>query len=163
MALSDSCFEFLHSVEEAARTLAEEVHYFSAPDYPIEYGVEIDALRQACLKARATPDNPDAIAALMRLAASVMKFHDTPPIGEASDAQKKEMLQLIRLLQGDLGEEDAKAVPEIVKDAVAEDASPEAANRLKGYLSKVGRDTYDAATRILTAIGTEALKRMLDL
>ncbi len=36
----------------AARKLAEEVHRYSAPDRPLRYGEEIDALRRACMQVR---------------------------------------------------------------------------------------------------------------
>jgi hypothetical protein len=46
MALSDSCFDFLRATADAAEELAVAVHRYSAPDYPIPYGIEIDALRR---------------------------------------------------------------------------------------------------------------------
>ena len=69
MALSDVCFEFLRSVEAAAASLAEAVHHYSAPEYPLTYGSEIDALRKACAAVRAAPFDPEAGALLLKLAA----------------------------------------------------------------------------------------------
>jgi hypothetical protein len=46
MALSDSCFEFLDAVAAAASALAKDVHHYAAPDNPLRYGSEIDALRR---------------------------------------------------------------------------------------------------------------------
>jgi hypothetical protein len=46
MALSESCFEFMQATADAAEALAAAVHHYAAPDYPISYGIEIDALRR---------------------------------------------------------------------------------------------------------------------
>ena len=58
MALSDSCFDFMQATAEAAEALAADVYHHSAPDYPIPYGVEIDALRRACLAVKESPFDP---------------------------------------------------------------------------------------------------------
>jgi hypothetical protein len=55
LALSDSCFEFMQATADAAEALASAVHHYSAPDYPIPYGVEIDALRRACAAVKESP------------------------------------------------------------------------------------------------------------
>ena len=77
--LSDACFEFLYSVGEAAGILAKAVHHYSEPDGPFGYGAEIDTLRRACAAVKERPYDAEAAAVLLRLAASVMTFHDTPP------------------------------------------------------------------------------------
>jgi hypothetical protein len=77
MALSDSCFEFLHAGSTAADELARNVHHYSDPQGAFVYGWEIDALRRACAAAAETPDDPEAGAGLLRLAATVMAFHDS--------------------------------------------------------------------------------------
>jgi hypothetical protein len=77
--LSDACFEFLHSVENAAGILAKAVHHYSKPDGTFGYGAEIDALRRSCAAVKERPYDAEAAAELLRLAASVMTFHDTPP------------------------------------------------------------------------------------
>ena len=82
MALSDSCFEFMQATADAADALAAAVHHYAAPDHPISYGLEIDALRRACAAVKESPFDPEAGAELLRLAASVMTFHDTPPDSE---------------------------------------------------------------------------------
>jgi hypothetical protein len=110
MALSDACFEFLQSVSDAAANLAEAVHHYSAPNYPIAYGSEIDALRNACAKFRAAPFDPEAGAFLLKLASSVMTLHDTHPREESAATREKEMKRLIRLLQQELHNDDAISV-----------------------------------------------------
>jgi hypothetical protein len=79
MALSDSCFEFMQQTADAANVLSVAIHHYAAPDYPISYGIEIDALRRACAAVKERPFDPEAGAELLRLAASVMTFHDTMP------------------------------------------------------------------------------------
>jgi hypothetical protein len=58
MALSDGCFDFLRSPADAADVLADAVHHYAAPGYPISYGGEIDALRRACAALRERPYDP---------------------------------------------------------------------------------------------------------
>src|SRR5438874_2614573 len=120
MALSDECCEFLHSVSEAAEKLARGVHYYSDPQYPIPYGMEIDALRQACAAVAQTPYDPEAGARLLRLASTVMAFHDTPPGTEQSSIRESEMRRLVRLLQTELDGEDAATITAVVSNVVAE-------------------------------------------
>lgn len=79
MALSDICFEFLQTVSSAAEELARGVHHYSDPGYPLHYGSEIDALRRASVAVREAPYDPEAGARLLRLATSIMAFHDTLP------------------------------------------------------------------------------------
>jgi hypothetical protein len=79
MALSDECFEFMRATAVAADALASAVHHYSAPDYPIAYGAEIDALRRACAAVKDMPYDPKSGPELLRLAASVMIYHDMPP------------------------------------------------------------------------------------
>lgn len=95
MALSDACYDFLQATADAAEELAKAVHHYSAPDYPIPYGVEIDALRRACLAVKQGPYDPTAVTELFRLAASVMTFHDTPPNTPESVHRQTEMKRLI--------------------------------------------------------------------
>jgi hypothetical protein len=164
MALSDACFEFLRSVEDAAAKLAEAIHHYSAPDCPNPYGTEIDALRNACARVRAAPFDPEAGAILLKLAASVKMFHDTPPIHKIAATRKKEMKRLIRLLQEELSEDDAISVPATVSNVVIEtNYTPAAVIRMKELLSKLGTSAYDAAIKIITDIGSATVKKMLDL
>jgi hypothetical protein len=76
---------------EAAEELAAAVHHYAAPDNPITYGTEIEALRRACLAVKERPYSPEAAAALFRLAASVMTYHDTPPDTPESIHRQAEM------------------------------------------------------------------------
>src|SRR4051812_9745468 len=79
MALSDSCYEFLQAVGDAARKLAEGARHYSSPDYPVRYGDESGALHRASMSVADTPLIPEAAARLIHLAASVMNYHDSPP------------------------------------------------------------------------------------
>jgi hypothetical protein len=164
MALSDACSEFLRSFEAAAAILAEAVHHYSAPENPLTYGSEIDALRNACARVRAAPFDPEAGALLLKLATSVMTFHDTCPGDEIAATREREMKRLIRLLQEELNEDDAISVPAIVSNVVADTQyTPAAANRIKELLSKLKTNAYDAAIKIITDIGSTTVKKMLDL
>lgn len=166
MSLSDACSDFMGATTRAAEELATIVHYYSAPNYPIAYGVEIDALRRACLAVkRSPPYNPEAFAELFRLAVSVMSFHDAPPLTEQSLHREAEMKKLISLLlEEPLGDDEKATVPTVVKDVLNETTStPEAAERLKSMLSKVGKSTYDVAIKIVGDIGSATLKKMLGL
>jgi Uncharacterized protein conserved in bacteria (DUF2321) len=164
MALSDACFEFFQSFEAAAAVLADAVHHYSAPDYPLKYGSEIDALRKACAAVRAASYDPEAGALVLKLAASVMVFHDTHPRDEIATTREKEMKRLIRLFQEELDEGDAISVPVVVSNVVAETKyTPAAATRMKELLSKLGTSAYDAAIKIITDIGSATVKKMLDI
>jgi hypothetical protein len=88
MALSDACFEFMQATADAAETLAAAVYHYAAPDYPVPYGVEIDALRRACAAVKERPYDPASGAELLRLASSIMTFHDTPP--DTPERQQRE-------------------------------------------------------------------------
>ena len=71
MALSDSCFEFLNEVAQAADRLANEAHHYSAPDYPLRYGPEVDALKRAAVLYRDNPYDAEAGGRLLDLASAV--------------------------------------------------------------------------------------------
>jgi hypothetical protein len=114
MALSDACFDFLQATADAAEVLAAAVHHYAAPDYPIPYGGEIDALRRACAALRERPYDPASGADLLRLAASVMIFHDTPPDTPERWHREAEMKRLVSLLQENLDSDDGIAVPAVV-------------------------------------------------
>lgn len=164
MALSDACFEFLEAVGAAARELSESVHWYAAPDYPLRYGEEIDALRRACMKVAESPYDAEAAARLVRLAASVMRYLDTPPNADELHARRQQMTELIRLLQADLDAEDAEAVPAVVENVVEDSRfTEEAAARLKCMLPKLGKAAYEAAIKIITDIASATAKKMLGL
>ena len=96
MALSDACSEFLEAVRVAAEGLAKNTERCAPPDYPIHYGVEVDALRRACADVVESPDDPEAGAHLLRLAASVMRYHATPSGMPELAERQAEMTSLIR-------------------------------------------------------------------
>ncbi len=164
MALSDSCFEFLEAFGVAAHKLAEEVHWYSAPDNPLRYGEEIDAMRRACLAVAEVPYDPEAAGRLLRLATSVMRHHDTHSGMAAAAERESAMMELVRLLRSNLEPEDASAVSAIVKP-IAQEApfTAQAAGRLTGLLSKLDKTAYDAAIKIITDIGSAAAKMTLGL
>src|ERR1700752_2508672 len=117
MALSDACFEFLQANAKAAEELATAVHHYATPGYPITYGIEIDALRQACLTVRERPYDAEAGAELLRLAASVMTFHDAAPFEPERIRREAEMNKLIRkLLEEPLQADDKAAVPATIQN-----------------------------------------------
>ncbi|SIN88138.1 hypothetical protein SAMN05443247_00426 [Bradyrhizobium erythrophlei] len=164
MALSDACFEFLQATADAAEVLASKVHHYSAPDYPIQYGVEIDALRRACLAVRDRPYDPEAGAELLRLAASVMTFHDGSPGAPERCHREAEMRKLIGLLEEPLDHSEKAAVPAVVQNVMTETSfTPLAAERLKSMLSRLGKSAYDVAIKIISDIGSATVKKMLGL
>jgi ribosome assembly protein YihI (activator of Der GTPase) len=92
----------------------------------------------------------------LKIAASVMTFHDTNPRDEIAATREKEMKKLIRILQEELNKGDAISVAETKY-------TPAAANRMKELLSKLGTSAYDASIKIVTDIGSATVKKMLDL
>lgn len=162
--LSDSCHDFLVSVSEAARQLAEDAHHYSGPDWLDTYRGEADALKRASKRVADSPFDADALGELMRLAIAVMKFHDTPPLTPESGSREKEMKDLIRLLRQDLDGEDATAVATVVAKAMEDGPEAEvAASRLKGMLTKLGKPTYDIVVKIISDIGSATIKKTLGL
>lgn len=164
MALSDSCYEFMKATADAADALAAAVHHYSAPDSPIVYGIEIDALRRACAVMKESPFDPESGSELLRLAASVMTFHDALPNTPESLVREGEMKKLIRLLQATLDYDDETTVPAIVENVVVETKfTPQAAERLKLLLPKLGRSAYEIAIKIISDIGSPTVKKILGL
>jgi hypothetical protein len=162
--LSDACFDFLTEFGEAARKLAEQAHWHAAPDQTIQYGEEIDALRRACLKVAQEPTDAEASAHLLRLAASILRYHDTPPGASEQADRKQEMATLVRALRSDLSDEEADQVPVLV-EALAQNsaAAEEAAGRLKGILARLSKPAYDLAIKVISDIGSATAKRFLGL
>jgi hypothetical protein len=162
--LSDSCHKFLTTVSDAARKLAEEAHWYSDPDSSFRYGQEVDALRRACVEVADDPMKVEAGANLLRLARSVMQFHDTPPGMAETDARQAEMLALVRLLQAELPPDQAKDVPAVVK-GLGQDgpAGEQAGSRMKGLLTRLGKPAYDMAIKIISDVGSATVKKLLGL
>ena len=164
MALSDSCYEFMKATADAADALAAAVHHYAAPDYPIAYGIEIDALRRACAVMKESPFDPESGSELLRLAASVMTFHDALPESPQAFAREIEMKKLIRLLQATLDYDDRTTVPAIVENVVVETRfTPQATERLKILLPKLGKSAYEIAIKIISDIGSATVKKLLGL
>jgi hypothetical protein len=164
MALSDSCFEFLQAVAAAAAQLGRDAHHYSDPQNPLRYGPEIDALRRACVAAVDAPYDPEAGARVLRLAASVMRFHDTPSGTDRETSLQAELDQLVHVIQTDLDPDDAAAVPAVIEQIAAETPfTGLATERLKLMLSKISKPAYDVAIKIIGDIGAATVKRMLGL
>jgi hypothetical protein len=164
MALSDSCFNFLNEVAQAADRLANDAHHYSAPDYPLKYGPEVDALKRAAVLYRDNPYDAESGGRLLDLASAVGRYLDTPP-GEAELPERSsKVAQLIQEISGDLGIEDSKSVTAIIENVVVDTPyTDKAAARLKELLKKVGGSTYEIAVKLLTDVATAAAKKMLGL
>ena len=162
MALSDACFDFLASVSEAAGEFAKEAHHYSSPDYPIQYGPEIDALRRTAAIVRDHPYDAEAGARLLKLASTIGRALDTAPGSPELDAKQKEVDELVRAIASDINSEDAASLPLIIENVTKDTRYTEnAAGRLKGILSKVGRSTYELAVKVLGDIATAAAKKWM--
>jgi hypothetical protein len=99
-------------------------------------------------------------AELLRLAASVMTFHDTSPDTPESLAREFDMKKLIRLLQATLDYDDKTTDPAIIENVVVETRfTAPAAERLKTMLPKLGKSVYDIAIKIIGDIGSETVKK----
>jgi hypothetical protein len=164
VALSDACFAYLDAVRAAAAELAAEVHHYSAPEQPLRYGSEIDGLRRACAEVADAPYDPEAGARLLRLASSVMSFHDTPPAEPESERRKSEMRRLVRLLERELDGPEVQAVTSVVENVVAETPYTSAATtRLIAMLKRLGASSYDVAVKIVADVGSATAKKLLGL
>jgi hypothetical protein len=162
MALSDSCFDFLTAVSEAAGRFAKEAHHYSAPDYPIVYGPEIDALRRTAAIVRDHPYDAEAGARLLKLASTIGRALDTAPGSPELQAKQQSVDDLIRSLLPEVKDEDAASLPSIIENVTKDTPYTEkAAGRLKGILGKVGKSTYDLAIKVLGDIATTAAKKWM--
>ena len=164
MALSDSCFNFLNEVAQAADRLANEAHHYSAPDYPLRYGPEVDALKRAAVLYRDNPYDAEAGGRLLDLASAVGRYLDAPPDDVELPERSAKVAQLIQEMSSDLGIEDSKSVTAIIENVVVDTPYTEkAVRRLKELLKKVGASTYEIAVKLLTDVATAAAKKMLGL
>jgi len=162
--LSDSCHDFLISVGDAARHLSEDAHHYSGLDWLDTYGGEADALKRASKRVADSPFDADALSELMRLAITVMRFHDTPPLTPEAGSREQEMMDLLRLLRQNLDGEDATAAAEVVAQVMEDGLEAEvAASRLKAMLAKLGKPTYDIVVKIISDIGSATIKKTLGL
>ena len=84
MTLADECSDFVRGLKTESKLkpqLAELLdglnHYSKTPwDYPTHGGSEIDALRRACKRALARPNDKEALLWLLVLANCVRQYHD---------------------------------------------------------------------------------------
>ena len=162
--LSDACFDLLTEFGEIARKLAEQAHQYAAPDQTIQYGEEIDALRRASLKVAQEPTDAEAGAHLLRLATSILRYHDTPPGASEQADRKQELATLVRALRSDLSADEADRVPALI-EALAQNgtAAEAAAGRLKGILAKLSKPAYDLTIKVISDVGSATAKRFLGL
>ena len=88
--LSDACFEFLETLREAAGVLAEQAALYV--NSPLRYGDELDALLAACRDVqRPQPWNEEEAIRLIKLAGSILIYHDTPPGSDDQPARLERM------------------------------------------------------------------------
>jgi Uncharacterized protein conserved in bacteria (DUF2321) len=160
--LSDACFEFLESLREAAQALAEQsAHYANSP---LRFGEELDALLVACGDVQARPWNEEAAIRLIRLAGSILSYHDTPPGEPTQPARLERMNALVRIVRSDLGDAAANEVATLVPDLTSDTPKAEsAALRLKPILLRLGKVGYDVAIKIITDVASEVVKKTFGL
>jgi hypothetical protein len=162
--LSDECHQFLMSVQEAAERLAEAAHWYSAPNYPIPYGEEIDALRRAAARVAVEPIDADAMVHLLKLAASVLKYHDISRHSAAHSTVKEEMTALVRIFQTNAEPTTADTVPALVESLTKGGAdAEEKAIQVRSILTKLSKPAYDMAVKIISDIGSATMKKLLGL
>ncbi|MCG3117993.1 MAG: 5'-methylthioadenosine/S-adenosylhomocysteine nucleosidase [bacterium] len=160
MALSDSCFQFLDAVSKAAGKLAEDVHHYSTPDYPIEYGEEIDALRRACSAVANSPFDAEKGAHLLRLAELVLRSLDGYPRPPKPPEQRAKVKTLVKLLQSGTNSLEASEVPLMVDHLIYETPLTKLAiERLKTILPSLKQKTFDEVIDIISDVGSEPVKR----
>ena len=82
--LSDKCFDFLDTVRDAARELAEGAEYYGDSFWPYDRQM-IDELRQACAKTQTDQIDVEAIIRLVRLTYNTLCTLDAPPMESVND------------------------------------------------------------------------------
>ena len=161
--LSDACFEFLEALREAAGVLAQQaaLHVNS----PLRYGDELDALLVACRDVqRRQAWNEEAAIRLIKLAGSILIYHDTFPGSDDQPARLERMNSLIRIVRSDLGDAEANEVASLVPDLTSDTLKAEsAALRLKPILSRLGKVGYDMAIKVITDVASEVVKKAFGL
>jgi hypothetical protein len=162
VALSDACFDFMDTVRSATRELARAVEQYAKS--PLDYGNVVDALRRACAEVADARWDPEAAVRVIRLATSVLAYHDTLPDDPALAERQAQMARLIEILRSDLDQEDAAEVERIIPDVVNETSlTKRAALRLKQILPKLGKASYDIAVSVISDIASETAKKILGL
>jgi hypothetical protein len=132
---------------------------------PLRYGDELDALLVACRDVqRPQPWNEEAAIRLIKLAGSILIYHDTFPGSHDQPARLERMNSLIRIVRSDLGEAQANEVASLVPDLTSDTPKAEsAALRLKPILSRLGKVGYDMAIKVITDVGSEVVKKTFGL
>jgi hypothetical protein len=156
-------------------------HLFQKPSKPSVISVTVGSLPELSwnasrnakyaspspvVRAAATPafTSPDAAATLIRLATSVIGYHDTPPYAPGEIQRRAEMRQLIDILRPALDDVDALEVKRLLPDVVGDTTETgKAASRLRVILANVGKATYEVAIKVLTDIASETAKKVLGL
>ena len=156
--LSEACFEFLESLRDAAQLLAQKSAHYAKSSF--RYGEEIDALLVACGDVqRQKPWNEEAAIRLIRLAGSILNYHDTAPGSPGKSAQLDRMNALVRIVGSDLGDAEANVVAALVPDLTSDTPKAEsAALRLKPILLRLGK-VGDDAIKIITDVASEIAKK----
>lgn len=164
MSLSDVCFDFLVSVSDAAEELAKGVHWYSQPGYPISYGEEIDALRRACLALTQSPYDGEKGAHLVRLAASVLRYHDTPPDVNKYESYKSHIEQLTQLLESSSESIDALDASYLVNHLISETPFTKyTLKRLHTLLLTLTDNAQKEVINILNEIGCTLVRNELGI
>jgi hypothetical protein len=161
--LSDACFEFLETLRDAAHALAEQSAHYTKSS--LRYGEELDALLVACGEVqRPKPWNEEAAIRLIRLAGSILSYHDTGPGEPRQLARLERMNALVRIVRSDLGDAAANEVATLVPDLTLDTPKAEnAALRLKPILLRLGKVGYDVAVKVITDVASEVVKKTIGL
>jgi hypothetical protein len=160
--LSDACFEFLEALREAAQELGRQVGHYA--NSPLGYGEEIEALIVACDNVQVRPWNEEAAVRLIRLAGSILNYHDTLPGSPDETARLERMNALVRIVRSDLGEDEANEVAALIPVLTADTPNAEnAARRLKPIFLRLGKVGYDMAIKIITDVASETVKKIFGL
>jgi hypothetical protein len=78
--------------------------------------------------------------------------------------RETEMNTLIRLLEDAFEGDQESIVPAVVKNVIVEAKfTPQASERLKTTLPKLGKSAYEVAIKIISDIGSATVKKMLGL
>ncbi len=130
----------VESLREAAQALTQKSTHYA--ESPFRYGEEIDALFAACGDVQAKPWNEEAAIRRIRLAGSIMSYHDTPPGSSGESARLDRMNALVRIFRSDLGDAEADEVATLIPDLTSDAPKAEgAALRLKPILLRLGKVT----------------------
>ena len=113
---------------------------------------------------QAEPWNEEAAIRLVRLAGSIVSYHDTAPGSPGESARLDRMNALVRIVRSDLGDAEANEVAALVPDLTSDTPKAEsAALRLKPILLRLGKVGYDVAIKIITDVASETVKKIFHL